>query len=290
MKPARFAYHGPTTVEEALQILAVHSEDAKVLAGGQSIVPMLAMRLTRFDHLIDLNRVAELSSIDVVDGWLRIGAMTRQAVAERSAAVAGAAPLVARAIPKIGHFQIRNRGTVGGSIAHADPASELPAVATCLGAKIEVRSAGGIRLIDATDFFISVWETVLEPDEILTAVLFPVAAPHSGFAIDEVAWRSGDFAIAGAACAVALDADGRIAQVGLSMMGMSPTPERAGDAEAALVGQRPEEIDLDAVAASVVATTSPLSDVHAPASYRKTVGRVLVKRVLANACTEATHG
>src|SRR2546430_2061089 len=173
MKPAPFEYHRPDTVAEAVGLLAAHGDEAKPLAGGQSLVPMLALRLARLEHLVDVNFVDDLSGIALGDGWLRIGAMTRQALVERDASVAAGAPLLARATPLIGHFQIRNRGTVGGSLAHADPASEYPAVAVAMGASMQVRSPRGERTIDAADFFDGLWTTSMEPDELLVAVSLP---------------------------------------------------------------------------------------------------------------------
>ncbi len=209
MKPAAFEYHAPETVADVASLLAEHGDDAKVLAGGQSLVPLLAMRLTRFPHIIDLNRVEELRGIERQNGHLTIRAMTRQAAAEYDTTVASAAPLVARALPMIGHFQIRNRGTVGGSIAHADSASELPAVALALDAELEAARAGSSRRIPAADFFEGTWTTTLEPEELLTAIHFPVWEGRCGFVVDEIARRSGDFALAGVACAVALERRGR---------------------------------------------------------------------------------
>ena len=200
MKPAPFRLHRPTTVAEATAVFAEYGDDAKVLAGGQSLVPLLALRLTRFEHLVDLNGVAALRGIEREDGALRVGAMVRQAEAERSDDVATSAPLLHRALPHIGHFQIRNRGTVGGSTAHADPASELPAVASALDAEMEVTGPTGTRTVAARDFFQSMWTTALEPDEILTAIRYPVWESRCGFAVEEFARRSGDFAIAGVAC------------------------------------------------------------------------------------------
>jgi carbon-monoxide dehydrogenase medium subunit len=177
VKPAPFALHVPTTLGEAADLLAEHGDDAKPLAGGQSLVPMLALRLTRFEHLVDLNGIAELRAISLSDGHLRIGAGARQAAVGRDAMVATHAPLLARATPLIGHFQIRNRGTIGGSIAHADPASEYPAAALALGAELEVTSARGVRKVRAEEFFTGTWTTILESDELLSAILVP---PRTG--------------------------------------------------------------------------------------------------------------
>ena len=203
MKPAPFEYHAPETVEDVCGLLAEYGDEAKVLAGGQSLVPMLALRLTRFEHLVDVNRVGELGGFARENGTLVVQAGTRQRVMEREALVAAAAPLLARATPLIGHFQIRNRGTVGGSLAHADPASEYPAVAVALGAELDLARRGGARRrVAAADYFVGTWTTTAEPDELLVAARFPVWPERSGFAIEEVARRHGDFALAGVACAV----------------------------------------------------------------------------------------
>ena len=222
MKPAPFEYHAPETVDEVLALLAEYGDEAKVLAGGQSLVPMLALRLTRFEHLVDVNRVTELAGFGRENGTLVVQAATRQRVIERDAAVGAAVPLLARATPLIGHFQIRNRGTVGGSLAHADPASEYPAVAVALGADLEIARHGGERRrTPADDFFVGTWTTTVEPDELLVAARFPVWPARSGFAIEEVARRHGDFALAGVACAISEQ------HAGLALFGVGSTPVRA---------------------------------------------------------------
>src|SRR3984957_4500432 len=189
MKPAQFDYHAPETLIEATSILAEFGEDAKVLAGGQSLIPMLALRLAVFDHLVDIGRIGELQGIERREGSLWVGAATTEAVVGANADVAAAAPLLTRATPLIGHFQIRNRGTLGGSIAHADPAAEYPAVALALDASMEAVSPRGRRSISAGDFFNGVWSTCLMPDEVLVGVSFPIWSGRCGFAIEEFARR-----------------------------------------------------------------------------------------------------
>ena len=211
MKPAPFDYHAPETVEDCLSVLAQHGDEAKILAGGQSLVPMLALRLARPEVLVDVNRVRELAAVRRENGSLVVGATTRHATLESDPEIAAASPLLARVAPHIGHFQIRNRGTLGGSLAHADPAAELPAVVRVLDAEIEVAGPSGIRRIAAADFFETVFTTSLEPDELVTAVRFPVWGAGSGFAVEEVARRHGDFAIVGALAAVQVH-DGRLSQ------------------------------------------------------------------------------
>lgn len=290
MKAAQFDYHAPNTVDEAVSLLSEHADEAKALAGGQSLVPMLALRLARFRYLVDLNEIAELAGIEASNGTLRIGAMTRQATAEHSELVADAAPLLARALPFVGHFQIRNRGTIGGSVAHGDPASEVPTVVTALGGELEARSSAGSRRIPVDDFFSSVWETALEPDELLLAVHLPRWTGRSGFGFEELAWRLGDFAIVGAACALSVDDDDQITRAGIALMGMGATPVRAAAAESALVGQRADEVDTHAVGALALEGASPVDDVHASADYRRRVCSGIVGRVVAEALEEARRG
>jgi carbon-monoxide dehydrogenase medium subunit len=293
VKPARFEYHVPSTVADVLTLLHEHGDGAKPLAGGQSLVPMLALRLTRFDHLIDLNRVAELQGIQRSNGTLSVGGMTRQAVVGRDPETAGAVPLLHRATPLIGHFQIRNRGTLGGSLAHADPASEYPAVAMALRAQFEVASVGGRRMVAAEDFFVSTWTTALEDDELLVAVHFPVWSGRVGFAIDEAARRHGDFAMVGTACAVELDATDRVTRAGLSLFGVGSTPVRAVRAEEALIGQPAAELlggGLADIGELALADCEPPDDIHASGTYRKQVGARLAARALGQALQEAGRG
>jgi carbon-monoxide dehydrogenase medium subunit len=289
MKPPPFSYHAPSTVDEALRVLHEFGDDGKPLAGGQSLVPMLALRLTRFAHLVDLNDVHELSFVQRENGTVRIGAMTRQARVERDPLVHDHVQLLARATPLIGHFQIRNRGTIGGSIAHADPASEYPAVCQTLGAIMEVSRLGGSRLVAAADFFQSTWSADIGDEELLTAISFPVWDGRSGFAINEVARRHGDFAIAGACCAVSLDDDDRAIRAGISLFGVGSTPIDAEAAEAALLGRQVSEIDTHELGRLAAATLDPPDDLHGTASYRRAVAAVLVGRTLARALEEASR-
>jgi carbon-monoxide dehydrogenase medium subunit len=290
MKPAPFEYHAPTTAADAVALLADLGDAAKPIAGGQSLVPMLALRLAVFDHLVDLGRVDELRGIDRRDGVVRIGAMTPQAAAQRSSDVA-AVPLLERALPLVGHFQIRNRGTVGGSIAHADPASELPAVARALDADLDVLGPRGRRTIAAADFFTGTWTTALADDELLTAVTFPVWAGRCGFAVEELARRHGDFAVAGAAVAVEVGGDDRVARCGIGLFGLGSTPERAATAEAAVVGTPVGDVDAVEVGRlAMTALESVPSDLHGSEDYRRRVGAEMVARAWRAASEEATRG
>ncbi|WP_019928244.1 xanthine dehydrogenase family protein subunit M [Nocardia sp. BMG111209] len=288
MKPAAFEYHSPTTAEEAVNLLAELGEEAKAIAGGQSLVPMLALRLAVFDHLVDLRRVSELRGIENRGDSLWVGAGTTHATVGRSEDVRRAVPLLSRATPHIGHFQIRNRGTIGGSIAHADAAAEYPAVALTLDAQLEALSPRGRRTIAAADFFTGMWSTALEPDELLTGIEFPVWHGRSGFAIEEFARRSGDFALAGATVAVRLDADSRVERCGIGLFGLAPTTERAAAAEAELIGRRVSEISADEVGRTATAGLSSVpSDMHGSGDYRKRLGAQMVARAWRRAVDEA---
>ena len=287
MKPAAFEYHAPTTVDEVVGLLAEHADECKPLAGGQSLVPMLALRLTRFEHLVDLNRVDELSGVRREATSVVIGAMTRQRTVERDADLGAVVPLLARSVPFIGHTQIRNRGTVGGSLAHADPASELPAVAVALDVELELASAAGRRVVGASDFFEGTWTTCLRDDELLVGARFPIWGGRCGFAFEEVARRSGDFALAGVAAAVEVGSDGSVQRCALGLLGMGSTVLRARAAEASILGRVPTGGDLDEVARLATDDLDPPDDVHATGAYRLRVGAHLVRRTLASALEEA---
>jgi carbon-monoxide dehydrogenase medium subunit len=284
VKPASFRYHAPVTVEEAVSALAGAGDGGKVIAGGQSLVPMMNLRLVAISDLVDLNGVAALDAIEARDDVVRVGATVRQSAAERSHELARV-PLVARALPFVGHFQIRNRGTIGGSLAHADPSSELPAVALALDAVIEAIGPAGTRRIPAAELFESTWQTCLAEDEILRAVEFPVWSGRCGFAVDEVARRHGDFAIVGAAAGVQLVED-RVAKASIALFGVGATAVRARDAERALVDGGPDS-DLDEIGTLATEDLDPPDDVHATGAYRRDVAGVVVSRVLARAIQEA---
>ena len=295
MKPAPFAYHAPASATDAVALLDSFGDEAKVIAGGQSLAPMLALRLAVFDQLVDVGRIGELRGISRANGTVRIGAATTQATIGASRDVAEAVPLLARATPLIGHFQIRNRGTIGGSLAHADAAAEYPAVALALDAVVETLSPRGARSIPAAEFFTGIWTTALEPDELLTAVGFPVWEGRTGFAVEEFATRRGDFAIAGAAVAVELsggDGDraggGAVRRCGIGLFGLGPTALRATAAEAAVTGAPAGEISAEEVGAAAMAgLDSVASDTHGPAAYRTRVGAAVVAAAWRRAVREA---
>ena len=285
MKPAPFEMHLPTSVSEVVALLDEHGDLAKPIAGGQSLVPMMSLRLASFEHLIDLNGVSELNQVSVSGDSLRIGAMVRQSTAEHDPQIVKSAPLVAKAIPHIGHFQIRNRGTVGGSIAHADPSSELPAVALALDATIEAVGPNGSREIAAKDFFVSTWETSLIDGEILTGVRFPIWSGKCGFVVEEVARRHGDFALVGVAAAAQVDGS-KVTKAAIALFGVGGTPVRASEAEQALIAEG-ISADLDAVGKLAATNLAPSDDVHASGEYRKSVAATIVARAIAKALKEA---
>ena len=291
LKPAPFEYHAPESVADAVGLLAEHADEAKPLAGGQSLVPLLALRLTRFAHLVDLNRIGELQGVRRSNGTLTIGAMTRLRTIEDDPQVSEAVPLLGLATPLIGHFQIRNRGTVGGSLAHADPASELPAVALTLDAEFELASTRGTRRVAAADFFEGTWTTAAADDELLVATHFPVWEGRVGFAFEEVARRHGDFAMTGVATAVELDGNGKVARGAIGFLGMGSTPERARAAEAELLGDAPPTAPaLTELAQLAVRDLDPPDDIHASSRYRTRVGAHLVERTLTRALEAAANG
>ena len=290
MKPAPFAYHAPTAPEEAVALLEDLGDGAKVIAGGQSLLPMLALRLTSFEHLVDLRKVDGLRAVERFDGRVRVGAATTQATIERSVELASAVPLLARATPLIGHFQIRTRGTIGGSLAHADPAAEYPAVAATLDAELEILSTGGRRTVPAADFFAGLWTTAVGDAELLTAVTFPVWEGRCGFAIEELARRHGDFALAGACVAIALGAGGEVERCAVGLFGLAPTPVRAGAVEASVLGTAIGDLDpAELGSAATSALDAVPADLHASADYRRRVGAVLVARAWRRAAEEAGH-
>jgi carbon-monoxide dehydrogenase medium subunit len=290
MKAAAFAYHRPDSVEEAVGLLDEYGDDAKILAGGQSLVPMLAMRLTHFANLIDISRIDELKSIDLCDGGVRIGAGTPHALVGMDDEVADSVPLLTLATPYIGHFQIRTRGTLGGAIAHADPAAEYAAVSLALDAEMEATSSRGTRTIHAADFFTGLWETSLESGEILTAVRFPVWGGRSGFAVEEFARRHGDFAIAGAAVAVELDNQDRVTRCGIGLLGLGSTPLRGSAAEAAVLGRSVGDVDAEEIGELVIRGLDDIpADLQGSASYRAKVGATMVARAWESATAEASN-
>jgi carbon-monoxide dehydrogenase medium subunit len=289
MKLPEVEYEAPTTVAETIDLLAEYRDEASVLAGGQSLMPLLALRLARPAVLIDINGIDELSGVTATDGWVAIGAMTREYVAEESETVADAVPLLAAALPLIGHEAIRSRGTIGGSLAHADPAAELPAVARALDAEFVVRGPSGERVIPAAQWFEGYLTTSRHPDELLVEVRFPAAGPEMGTSFQEVARRHGDFAIVGLAASLVL-AGGVISDARLAFAGVSDVPVRAAAAEDLLVGERPSAELFDEAARRATEDLDPPADLHGSSDYRKTVAAAVVRRGLRAAAGNAARG
>jgi carbon-monoxide dehydrogenase medium subunit len=287
VKAPRFEYHAPGTIEEALGLLAEHGDDAKVLAGGQSLVPLLAMRLARPAHVIDVNGIGSLDGIEDRGDHVAFGAMVRERDAERSAVVRAKLPLMAEALPLIGHVAIRNRGTIGGCIAHADSSAELPAVAVATGAEVLARSVRGDRVLPALDFFRGHFATALADDECLVELRIPVGPAGAGWSFMEVARRYGDFALVGVAAMVALDGAACVSESRISLVGVADRPIRAGDAEASLQGVVPSDEAYAAAAEAATADLEPASDVHGSGDFRRKLAAVTVRRALANAAGRA---
>ncbi|MEM7343832.1 MAG: xanthine dehydrogenase family protein subunit M [Chloroflexota bacterium] len=292
MKPPPFKYYAPDTLEEALGLMAEYGSDAKALAGGQSLIPTMNFRLSQPEVLVDLNNIPKLSHIQATaDGGLSIGAMTRQRAVERDPLVAQRSPLIHATMPYIAHPQIRNRGTFGGSIAHADPASELPAVITVLEARLRVQSSHGERWISANEFFTDLFETALEPEELLVEVSIPETPPRTGYAFQEVSRRHGDYALVGAAASVTLSAEGVCDSARLAFFSVGPGPVSAHQAAASLTGQALTAESIDQAAEIAAANDiDPPGDIHASVSFRRHLAKTLARRVLTEAATQAQGG
>ena len=292
MKPAPFEYLAPDSLDAALEALARYGGEAKVLAGGQSLIPVMSFRLAQPAVLVDLNRISGLDFIRRgEDGGLRIGAMTRQRRLERDPVVAEVAPLLREAVPWIAHPQIRNRGTFGGSLAHADPAAELPAIAVALRARLRLRKAGGERWVEATSFFAGLFTTSLEPDEILVEAALPPLAPRTGWSFLEVARRHGDYAQVGVAAMVTLGEDGRCREARLVYLSVGDAPVEAREAARLLVGGDLSPAAIEAAAEKASRDEmSPRADIHASPAFRRHLARVLTGRALRRAAERARNG
>lgn len=289
MKPPPFEYSAPESLDEALRLLSDLGDEARPLAGGQSLIPLLSLRLARPSHLVDLSRITdpELTEIQDADGFVSIGAMVRERQAEAHETVGRELPLLAEALPLIGHPAIRSRGTVGGSLAHADPAAELPAVAVAMGAELVAQSSSrGRRSIRADDFFTGFLSTAMDPDEILVQVRFPVTPDGTGTAIAEVARRHGDFAMVGAATTVRVNG-GRIAGCRVVLTGVDDRPVLLTDAEKLLAGSDPDPKVIQEAARELARDLSPPADLHGSAAYRRHVAAVLISRTVQTAVGRA---
>jgi|SRR5579885_3597449 carbon-monoxide dehydrogenase medium subunit len=287
MKPPRLSYARPESLGDALSLAARYGADAKLLAGGQSLVPMLNLRLADPGILIDLNRLSSLSGIRRENGSLRIGALTRHRELELSPEAAAAEPLLKRAAREIGHLAIRNRGTIGGSIAHADPSAEWPLLAVALDAKLGLRSQRKSRTVPARDFFAGPFTTCAEPDEILTEIDFPLATSGGGFGFQELCRRPGDFAIVAVACRLDVE-DGRCTAARIAVGGAGPTPLHLPAVEAIVKGSRGENDAINEAAAAASRAVDPASDLHGSADYRRRMVAVLTRRALSEAFTNAS--
>jgi CO/xanthine dehydrogenase FAD-binding subunit len=290
MKPASFKYIAAASLEHALSLKAEHGDDAKFLAGGQSLIPAMNFRLAQPAILIDINGIGGLAGIRPSSGATRVGSLTRYRALERDQALARAFPLLGEALPHIAHPQIRNRGTIGGNLSHADPASELPAIAVALRARFRVAAAKQERWIAASEFFIGALATDLKPDEMLLEVELPLPKPRTGACFMEIARRRGDFAIAGVAAMVTLDNRDQCSEVRLSFCGVGETPVDASSVADTLIGHRLTEQAGRDVAASVQAMIDPGGSVHATADYQRHVAGVLTERALQTAQIRVRNG
>jgi CO/xanthine dehydrogenase FAD-binding subunit len=286
VKPPPFEHHAPETLDEAVDVLARTAEDAKVLAGGQSLIPLLNMRLAAPGHLVDINRLTSLDTLEVTGEGVRVGALARHARVERSDEAAAAQPLLRAALRQVAHPVVRNRGTVVGSLAHADPAAELPAVLALLEGTVEAVSAGGRRVIPAAGFFAGPLESALLPGELATGAFFPALPARSGTAFAEVARRHGDYAMAGAAALVTLDDDQRVRLAKVAYLSVAATP-LVLDLTGALGHRPPVTCDWAAAAAYARDRLDTDEDIHASAEYRRHLAGVLTERVLRTAAQEA---
>jgi aerobic carbon-monoxide dehydrogenase medium subunit len=288
MKPAPFTYAAPSTLEEAITLLGEHGDAVKLLAGGQSLMPMLNLRLARPQYIVDLNRIPGLDSITERDGVLAVGALTRQRSLERSSIVRQDYPLLHEATSFIGHRAIRNRGTVGGSIAHADPAAELPAVLVAHGGSVQVQGPRGTRQIAAADLFRAYLTTALEPDEILTEVRFPRPPAGTGWCFMEESRRHGDFAMVGVAVLLTLNTARQCTHVAVVLCGVGGVPHLVAAAPAILLGHTVDAARLRDVAYAAASEIEPESDLHASAEFRRHLSGVLIQRAVRQAADRTT--
>jgi CO/xanthine dehydrogenase FAD-binding subunit len=282
LKPAAFDYYAPTSRDELLGLLGELGDDAKVLAGGQSLIPLMNFRFARPAQLVDVGTVAELDYVRANDG-IHVGAGARQWDVENDPAVASQVPLLVEALHYVAHPPIRHRGTVCGSIAHADPAAELPAVALALDATVRVTSAGGTRDLPAKDFFRGVFSTALGPGELLEEIVFPPMPKGTGYGVAELARTHGNFAVAGAIATMGLGADGTIESCALVAFALDATAVRCEAGEQVLTGAQPSDELFAEAAAAAVAPLSPGGDMHGSADYRKRVAAVYLQRAIAKA-------
>src|SRR5690625_4350309 len=281
MKPSKFDYYKPSTIEETLNLLATHGDEGKILAGGQSFIPILNMRMSEIESLIDINGVKNLDFIDVENDILRIGAMTRQSSIERSELIKDHLPLLREAITFIGHRQTRNRGTVGGSVAHADPSAELPLALLALNADVIIQSEMEERRANLEDFFLTYLTTDMMPDELLTRIEIPIDDVPNGYAFEEISRRHGDFALVSAACLMECDDAGAVTRIRLVIGGVDAVPLLASEDDIKpLLGTRLDDSKVDAAIENILLMAEPDADLHASSEYRFHLAGILAKRVM----------
>jgi carbon-monoxide dehydrogenase medium subunit len=287
MIPASFDYHRPASLDEALKLLKKHGDDAKVLSGGMSLLPMLKLRLASFPHLVDIGRIPGLDAIKEEKGVVRIGAMARQAALERSEVVRAKLPILADALPLIADPLVRNRGTIGGNVANGDPANDGPAIVIVLEAELVARGPNGVRSIPAARFYKDLYTTELRPDEVLVEIRLPVPPARTGSAYRKLKRKTGDFAAAAVAARVTLDAKGRVASVGIALTNAGPTPLQATEAQRFLAGKVPGEEVIQEAAKLAGSAASPSADRRGSVEYKCEMSRVLCARALAAALDRA---
>jgi carbon-monoxide dehydrogenase medium subunit len=287
MIPAAFDYHRPSSLDEAIGLLVRHGEQAKVLSGGMSLLPMLKLRLGAFEHLVDIGRIPGLEYIKEENGFLRIGAMTRQATLERSDVIRSKYPILADAVPLIADPLVRNRGTIGGNVANGDPANDEPAIMLAVGATLVARGPKGERAIAANQFYTDIYTTALTQDEILTEIRIPAPPARSGGAYFKLKRKTGDFATAAAAVQLTLDTKGAIARAGIALTNAGPTPIDVTEAAQFLAGKTPDDKTIAEAARMAGAKASPSSDHRGSAEYKREMARVLTGRALHKALERA---
>lgn len=288
MKPAPFEYHVPESIDQALTLMHEHADAAKILAGGQSLVPAMNFRVVQPSMLIDLNRVRELDYVHEDGDCLRIGAMTRERTLEFDPRIAKRTPLLHEAAPNIAHPQIRNRGTIGGSIVNADPAAELPVLMLALDARLKARNVSAERWIDANDFFVGMFTTALQPDEILVEIEIPFLSPRTGWSFMEVAPRAGDYALMGVACSVTLDENGTCSRAKLVFLNAGDGPVDAKETVQSFVGAEvTDELIISAAEHASENEITPFGNVHTSPEFQRHLAKVLTKRALKQAIERA---
>jgi CO/xanthine dehydrogenase FAD-binding subunit len=288
MKPAPFEYYAPDTVEQALDLMSQYTGDAKILAGGQSLVPAMNFRIVQPSVLIDLNHAAELGYIREDENVLRIGAMTRERELEFNPLISRWAPLLVEAAPHIAHPQIRNRGTIGGSIVNADPAAELPVLMLALRARLKAKSVSGERWIESQDFFLGMFTTALEPDEILVEIELPASPPRTGWSFMEVAPRAGDYALMGVAALLTLAENGKCEHARLVYLNAGEGPVETKEAEKLLIGESLNDHLIEAVASKASETEiNPFGNIHTSPEFQRHLANVLTKKTLKQAAQRA---